>query len=127
MKEFRVTLTHRAGELARVAALLAERRVNLKSVAGISEANKAILCLVADDAAACRSALEDARIQFEEAEILSELLENEPGQIADLAQRLGDAGVDIQSMYILARDEPLIQMGFTVNDPKRAKKVLSGL
>ncbi len=124
MKEFRVTLGHRAGELARLTALLAERRINLKSLAGVSEANKAILCLVADDPAACRAALEDGRIQFKEAEILSELLENEPGQIADLAQRFSEAGVDIQSIYILARDEPLIEIGFTVNDPKRAKKVL---
>ena len=124
MKEFRVTLTHRAGELARLTALLAERRINLKSLAGVSVANKAILCLVADDPAACRTALEEGRVQFEEAEVLSELLENEPGQIADLAQRFSEAGVDIQSIYILARDEPLIEMGFTVNDPKRAKKVL---
>jgi hypothetical protein len=124
MKEFRVTLTHRAGELARVTALLAERQVNLKSVAGVSDANKAVLCLVADDPAACRAALQDGQIQFDEAEVLSELLENEPGEIADLAHRLGEAGVDIQSMYILARDEPLIEMGFTVNDPKRAKKAL---
>ena len=79
---------------------------------------------MADDAAACRSALQDGQVQFEEAEVLSELLENEPGEIADLAHRLSEAGVDIQSMYILARDEPLIEMGFTVNDPKRAKKVL---
>lgn len=124
MKEFRVTLTHRAGELARVTALLGERQVNLKSVAGMSDGNKAILCLVADDPAACRSALQDGQVQFQEVELLSELLENEPGQIADLAHRLGEAGVDIQSMYILARDEPLIEMGFTVNDPKRAKKAL---
>ncbi len=124
MKEFRVMLTHRAGELARLTSLLAERHINLKSLAGFSADHKAYICLVAEDVAALRSALEESRIPFQEAEILSEFLENEPGQIADLAQRLSDAGVDIQSMYILARDEPLIEMGFTVDDPKKAKKVL---
>jgi hypothetical protein len=124
MKEFRVTLTHRAGELARLTALLAERHINLRSLAGLSEANKAIICLVAEDVAALRGALEESRIPFEESEILSELLENEPGQIADLARRLGEAGVDIRSMYVLGRDDPLIEVGFTVDDPKRAKKAL---
>jgi hypothetical protein len=124
MKEFRVTLTHRAGELARLTALLAERHINLKSLAGVSDAHKALICLVCEDVAGVRGALEEARIPFEESEILSELLENEPGSIADLAQQLGDAGVDIRSMYILGRDDPLIEVGFTVDDPKRAKKVL---
>ena len=124
MKEFRVTLTHKAGELARLASLMAEAGVNLKSMAGVAEGNKAFLCLVGDDVAALRTALESARIPFQEHELLSELLENEPGQIADLCNRMAAAGVNIDSLYILGRDEPLIEVGFTVDDAKKAKKAL---
>ncbi|MFQ5505910.1 MAG: hypothetical protein ACE5F1_14115 [Planctomycetota bacterium] len=125
MREFRVTLGHRVGDLARLTETLAMHDMNLKSVAGITDANKAILCLVVQDVSTMRAALNEARIQFEEAEVLSELLEDEPGQVAELASKLANARVNINSIYILARDSPLIEMGFTVDDPKKAKKVLA--
>ena len=124
MKEFRVTLTDRAGELARLTQVLAEHRINLRSVAGISEGNKAEICLVVTDVTEMRTALDGARMTYVEAELLSELMEDEIGQIADLTTKLGDAGVNLKSFYILARDNPLVELGFTVDDPKKAKKVL---
>ncbi len=124
MKEFRVTVGQRAGELARLAQVLAEHKIDLRSVAGISEGKRAHICLVATDVAAMRAALEGARMPFEESEMLSELLEDEPGSIAGLTARLSEAGINIRSFYILARDHPLVELGFTVDDPKKAKKVL---
>jgi hypothetical protein len=124
MREFRVTLTHRAGELARLSQQLANHDVNLKSVAGISEGQKAFLCFVAEDVEAMRTALDSARVQFQEQEMLSELVEDGPGQIAELSGKLADAGVNLHSLYILARDAPLVEIGFTVDDPKKAKKAL---
>ncbi len=124
MKEFRVTLTQRAGELARLAQILANASIDLRSVAAISEGNKAHVCLVVTDVAATRGVLEDARMTFEESEMLSELLEDDVGQIANLATKLGNAGLNMKSFYILARDNPLVEIGFTVDDPKKAKKAL---
>ena len=125
MKEFRVTLSQRAGELARLAQLLADTSIDLRSVAAISEGNKAHICLVVTDVAATRSVLEEARMQFEESEVLSELLEDDVGQIAELTAKLGNAGVNMKSLYILARDTPLVELGFTVDDAKKAKKALA--
>jgi hypothetical protein len=124
MKEFRVTLTHRAGELARVAQLFANEGINLRSVAGLSDGHKAQICFVAEDVARARAALEAARIQFVEAELLSELIEDNPGEVAALCGRLADAGVNVSSLYILARDAPLVEIGFTVDDAKKAKHAL---
>ncbi len=126
MKEFRVTLSHRAGELARLVQLVSEQNIDLRSVAGISEGNKAHICLVVTEVAQMRAALEAARMPFEESEMLSELLDDEPGAIAELTAKLGEAGINMKSFYILARDTPLVELGFTVDDTKKAKKVLAG-
>jgi len=125
MREFRITLTHRAGELFRLTQMLATHDINLKSVAAISDAGKAIVCLVVEEVAQMRTVLSEARVPFEEEEVLVELLENAPGNIADLSKRLSEAGVDLLSLYVLARDDPLIEVGFTVDNPKRAKKALT--
>jgi hypothetical protein len=124
MKEFRVTLTHRAGEIARLTQLLADRSIDLKSVVGVADNHKAQVCLVATDVAAMRSALGDARTPFTEEEVLSEIVDNEPGAVAALTAKLAEAGVNLHSLYILAREEPMVELGFTVDDPKKAKKAL---
>ena len=124
MREFRVTLSHKAGELARLGQLLASRGLDLRSVAGMAHGNKAEICLVAKDVTAMRSALSEAGMQFEESEIVSELMEDSPGAVAHLCNRLAEFNVNINSLYILARDNPLVEMGMTVDDPKKAKKAL---
>ena len=124
MREFRVTLTHRAGELARLTQLLSDKGINLRSVVGIADSHKAHVCLVAQDVAAMKAALEEARMPFTEEEVLSEIVENEPGEVAGLTARLAEFGVNLHSLYILARDGPMVELGFTVDDPKKAKKAL---
>ncbi|HET6203998.1 MAG TPA: hypothetical protein VFI25_14500 [Planctomycetota bacterium] len=124
MREFRVSLPNRPGELARLAEIFSAKEINLKSVAVVAEGNRAIACLVADDVTAAREALQDARVPFAEAELLTELVENEPGVVAGLATKLTGAGVNVESLYVLARDSELTELGFTVDDPKKAKKAL---
>jgi len=124
MKEFRVTLHHKTGELARLAELIGNHELNLRSVCGVNDGHKATVCLVCDDVAQLRSVLTDARIQFEESELLTQLMEDSPGQLAGLAAQLAQRGVNLHSLYILAHDSPLVEFGFTVDDPKKAKAAL---
>src|SRR5262245_34927221 len=124
MREFRVSLPNRPGELARLAELFSTKEINLKSVAVVAEGNRAIVCLVAEDVTVARDTLQESRIPFAEAELLTELVENEPGVIAGLAAKLAGAEVNIESLYVLARDSELTELGLTVNDPKKAKKAL---
>ena len=125
MREFRVTLTNKAGELARLTDLLASAGVDLRSVAGMSIGNRADICLVVKDVTAMRAALEAARMQFQESEVICELMEDSTGAVAELCRKLAAVNVNINSLYILARDNPLVELGFTVDDPKKAKKALA--
>jgi hypothetical protein len=124
MREFRVTLHQRSGELARLAELVSRRGLNLKSVAGFSEHNKATICLVCEDVAGLRTALQEARIQFEESELITHLMEDRAGELSALTAKLAEAGVNLTSLYVMARATPLIEIGFTADDPKKAKKTL---
>ncbi len=90
----------------------------------MSRGNKAEICLVAEDVGAMRATLVEALMQFEESEVLSELMEDAPGAMASLCRRLAAANVSVNSLYILARDNPLVEIGITVDDPKKAKKAL---
>ncbi len=54
MRDFSIPLTHRPGELGRVANALAKKRVNIKSVAGMTLGTQAAVRIIADDVDAAR-------------------------------------------------------------------------
>ena len=124
MREFRISLPHRPGELARVTEELANKGVNLQAVAGLAEANKATIALVGHDVNALRQALQDARIRFEEVELLTVELEDRPSALADLAAKLSDGDINFTSIYILGREGNKVQVGFTTDQLAKAKKTL---
>jgi len=124
MKDCAIELTHRPGDFARVAEALAHRGVNIKALAAISIEGHAIVRILPDDIQAARSAFEAANIRFEEGEVHVVLLENEPGVLAAVANRLGDAGINLEALYTTGITDDLVEVALVCDDPKKAKKLL---
>ncbi len=124
MRDFAIAMTHRPGELGRIANALAREGVNLKSVAAIAIGNQALLRLIADDVEAGRSALRANHVTFEEKEVVTVLKENRAGELADVADRLSNAGLNLEAIYVVGLEGDLVELAVVVDDPKKAKKVL---
>jgi len=124
MKEFHVTISNRPGELARVANALARQGVSLKALAATASANQVVLHVVGHDVEATREGLQAANIAFQEHEISIILLEDKAGEIAKIADQLGNAGVNITAIYLAGRAEDLVEVVVATDDPKKAKKIL---
>lgn len=63
---FTVQLEDRPGSLARVAAALAERGVNITGIVGVAEDTEGALMLTTSDATATREAFESLALAYEE-------------------------------------------------------------
>ena len=63
---FTVQLEDKPGSLARVAAALAERGVNITGIVGVAEDTEGALMLTTSDPAATRDAFEALELPFEE-------------------------------------------------------------
>ena len=124
MRDFSIPLTHRPGELGRVANALAKKRVNIKSVAGMTLGSQAAVRIIADDVDAARTALKEANITFEESELATVLLENQAGELANMADKLNNAGLNLQAVYVIGLDGDLVELAIACNDVKKAKKAL---
>jgi hypothetical protein len=124
MRDFAIPLTHRPGELARVAHALARGGVNIKSVAGMAVGHQGLIHVIADDVEAARRSLEESHIPFEESEVVTILLENQAGQLEDMAAKLSNAGLNLQAVYVVGLDGDLVELALVVDDPKKAKKLL---
>src|SRR5262249_59483574 len=110
MRDFSIHLTHRPGELARVATALSRTGVNIKSVAGLTFGNQGLLRIIADDVDAARRALQEAHIPFEEHELIPVLLENQAGELAEVASKLSNAGVNLQALYVVGLEGDLVEL-----------------
>jgi len=124
MRDFAIHLTHRPGELARVAHALARAQVNLKSVAGLTIGSQGVIRVIADDVEAARRALQEGHIPFEENEVATVLLENRAGELEDMAAKLSNAGINLNALYVIGLEGDLVELALSVDDVKKAKKVL---
>jgi len=124
MRDFAIQLTHRPGELARVATVLGRHHVNLKAVAGLALGTHVTIRIIADDVEAARTALESANIRFEESEVVSVLVENRAGELARISAQLGDGGVNLRAIYLTGSAGNLVELAIVPDDVKKAKRLL---
>jgi len=125
MRDCSIQLTNHPGDLARVAQALGRRGVNIKALAGVSVGGGvAIARILPDDITVARSALEAANIKFTEGEVHLILMENKPGVLANVTSRLGEAGVNLEAIYITGIADDLVELAIVSDNPKKAKKIL---
>jgi len=124
MRDCLIQLTNKPGDLARVAQALARRGVNIKALAALSIRGEAVARILPDDIVVARSALEAANIRFTESEVHIVLLENKAGVLANVTNRLGDAGIDLEAIYVTGVADDLVELAIVSDNPKKAKKIL---
>jgi hypothetical protein len=124
MKDCSIQLTNKPGDLSRVAQALARRGVNIKALAGLSIGGVAIARILPDDIVVARSAFEAANIRFTESEVHLVLLENKAGVLANVADRLGEAGINLEAIYVAGIADDLVELAIVSDNPKKTKKIL---
>jgi hypothetical protein len=125
MRDFEIHLTHRPGELARVADALARYGVNIKSVAALEIDHHAIVRIIADEVESARTALEQANVRFEEGEVVQVLLTNRAGERSKVAKKLAEGNVNLRAMYVTGLVDDLVELAIVSDDPKKAKRLLA--
>ena len=121
MKEFSVTLANKPGQLATLAGRLADAGVHIESLAAIGADGESLVRFMPDDAVATRRVLDGAGLVYEERPILDTFLPDEPGALASMAKRLAEAGVNIDSIYLLHSNAEGLHFAMTVDDPDLAR------
>lgn len=128
MREFRVVLPHRPGELAQIMEILGNNGVNVQAVATIASAETTVVAIVPYDEDQAREALQSAGINFEEVEILFVDVVDRPGELARVTRRFADRGINIESIYLVGKvgrgEGARVQVGFRLDNLKAAREVL---
>ena len=124
MREFRIVVANESGQLARVTRALADGGVNLRAFTGLAFGNEALLALIPDDAEKAREALSTLGIVIREVEVVHAPVEDRPGAVAEITQKLADARVNLETTYLM-KHEGAFHICFTSPDVEGLRRVLA--
>jgi hypothetical protein len=124
-RQFVVQLDNRPGELAHLARSLGARGVNIThiSCAGTGTIACAFMTTAEDDVT--RDVLRGLGHEFIEGATVVVDVMDRPGGLADVAEKLAKAGVNVLGTLCVGRREGVVEMAFTVDDGEKAKAALT--
>ncbi len=123
MIEFSVKLANRPGQLATLSRDLANAGVNIEALAAITSGPEGFVKLVVDNETAARRVLDDSGVSFEERRIISAVLHDEPGALADMTEALAQTGVNIEAMYLLHSGPEGLHFAVAVDEESATAKI----
>ena len=98
-KQLSLVLENIPGTLAHVCSLLADSGVNIQALSIADMVDTGELRLVVDNWKRARAVIEEAGYDVMESEVILAEMKNTPGALADMAQRLAEANVNIEYFY----------------------------
>ena len=102
-KAVRLRVPQAVGQLGRVLAPVAEARINVESLNTVTVNDEAYLTVVPDNNRKAIELWEKAGFLCEEVNLIGLELPNKAGELATVANRLGQAGIDIRYCYASSR------------------------
>lgn len=120
MKQFEVQAKNQIGEMAKLAETLSNNKINIKAVATEKDAIK----LITENEKTTRNVLEKAGYRFVEKDIIIVPMKDNPGELAKVARKLAEVGVNITSTFNMDKERGKVVLAMTVDDLKKARKVL---
>jgi hypothetical protein len=98
-KQLSVFLENEPGTLARVCSELAEKNIDVLAHSVTDSIDYAVFRFIASDAARAVHLLESAGTFVLEADVLGMSIDNKPGTLASIAEKLANAKINIEYAY----------------------------
>jgi hypothetical protein len=122
-KELKIRVADRPGMLGEIALALGDRGVNVRAANAWVENGEGVVRLVVDKAAAAKKVL-GRHGKVEEKDVLEVELSDRPGALGAVAKALGDAGVNIEHLFVGTAGARKATVFMGVSDLKAALKAL---
>ncbi|MFQ5956676.1 MAG: amino acid-binding protein [Candidatus Brocadiales bacterium] len=129
-KQLSIVLENLPGTLAGVCSSLADAKVNLLALSIADMCDTGELRMVISDSKRAKAVLEERGYDVLESEVLVVEMMNEPGALADIAQRLAKGKVNIEYAYCSAATVKEKEQGkvlgvIKVSDTAKALEILN--
>ena len=121
-----LTLQNKPGILANACKILGDAGVNIEALCAPEAPAKGKVRLLVSDAGKAAAALKGAKIRAGKEEAITVALENKPGAMAGVAEKLAGARVNIKCAYATATGPGPATAVLTVSNVAKALTTLGG-
>ena len=104
--------------------MLADKGLNIETISAEALGDKGVVTLTTNDYDEALRALTDAGFKTVADEAIVLRLRDEPGALARVAEKLKDAGVNLQSLHIVDRRDGHTTVALTADDRARAEALV---
>lgn len=124
MIQLDVDLPDRPGELAKLLGLLSSETVNIDAMSANSGGGRTYVSLITDRPVRARQSLKKAGYACAQRTVIVVSVADTPGAFAGLVRKLGDAGVDIESVVQLETIGDRVQLAVGVDNRDAARALV---
>jgi len=123
-RQFVIQLDNRPGELAHLARGLSARGIDIHHISCVGAGPLACAFMTSSDDDATRAVLHGLGHDFIEGATVLVDVEDRPGGLADVAEKLAAARVNIVGTLCVGRRAGYLEMAFAVDDEAKARQAL---
>ena len=128
MKQFEIRLNDEVGSLEKVTEALSRKQVNIISISSERiPGEKATVKLVTNDEEKTRNVINEERLICKESEFIRLTLRDQPGELLRVTQLLSAADINIESLYVLNKQQGKTDVALIANKMDEAKIQLKKL
>lgn len=119
-------LENKPGRLAKICSALAHEKVNVRALTVMEDGGRSVLRLVTDDLEPTGRVLTSLGTEHYPTEVLAVEMENRPGALAKVLERLADEHINVEYAYASGAGSQGKGLGiFHTSNPKKALQVLN--
>ena len=123
MQEYCIKLPDKPGQMADLCEALATEGINLLTATALT-ATGAVVAIVTDDNSGTTGVLDRLGHEYHVSEVLLVTMPHQPGSLAALSRTMGNAGININSIYIMSKDDDKAVIAFTADDVEAAREMI---
>ncbi len=98
-KQLMVTVTNKVGSLSELSHVIASSGINLLAICAYGVENKGVIMFVSDNTVEAKRLLKAKKYDVREEEVVLISLDNKPGALQTVTQKVADAGIDLNLLY----------------------------
>ncbi|WP_169976752.1 ACT domain-containing protein [Tautonia rosea] len=125
VSEVTARLENKPGRLAKICAAMAHEKINIRAMSVMDSGDRSVLRMIAEPIDSTRQVLTSLGVEAEFHEVMAVELDNKPGALAKLLQRLADEHINIEYAYTSAVGQGRALGIFQTDTPKKTAQVLS--
>jgi len=114
VKQISVFVENKLGRLAEITGVLGEKSINIQAMSIADTTDFGILRLIVDAPQAALDALKAHGLTVKETEVVAVCLDNQPGALSNVLQKLVDNDISIEYIYDFAFAKPLDESTATI-------------